>query len=546
VVSPLIALMADQVAALVQFGVAAARLDSTLSPDERRALWRRIEAGELDLLYLSPEGLMQPQTLERLSALKPALIAIDEAHCVSQWGHDFRPEYRMLGRLAEIFPLTPRLAVTATADARTREDIRGELGLKDAREFVDSFARPEIALAAERRPARSETRAIELVSARRGRPGVVYVGTRDGAESIAGGLVQVGVNALAYHAGMEPALRKRRLAHFLASEDAVMVATIAFGMGIDKADVRFVIHADPPASIEAYWQEIGRAGRDGASAEGITLYGPADLNRELRRIAGREVPDAVKQVQSRKCRQLYAMLEGMGCRQAAVRRYFGETGVEPCGVCDLCLSPPTAVDVTEGAQKALAAVHRLGGRFGRGRVVDHLLGKTKEPSPSEAGLSTFGVGKEYSPAGWRDLIDQLLFEGLLREDPNEGRPLLGLGEADGVREVYRGGRRVQLRRLPEPNDPTTRSGRPRKRRGGVPLAVAEADMGLFDALRAWRRTEAAGQAVPPYVIFHDRTLAEIARKRPTATSALALIDGVGQSKLDRYGEAVLGIIRTPR
>jgi ATP-dependent DNA helicase RecQ len=543
VVSPLIALMADQVAALTQFGVAAARLDSTLTPDERRALWRQIEGGELDLLYLSPEGLMQAQTLERLSALRPALIAIDEAHCVSQWGHDFRPEYRMLGRLAEIFPRTPRLAVTATADARTREDIRAELHLQGAREFVDSFARPEIALAAERRPARSEARAVEMVAARRGRPGVVYVGTRDGAESIAASLVALGVNALAYHAGMDPARRKRRLTDFLASDDAVMVATIAFGMGIDKADVRFVIHADPPGSIEAYWQEIGRAGRDGAPAEGITLYGPADLARELRRIAGRDVPDAVKQVQARKCRQLYAMFEGMGCRQAAVRRYFGETDVEPCGVCDLCLHPPTAVDVTEGAQKALAAVHRLGGRLGRGRVVDHLLGKTKAPSPSEAGLSTFGVGKEFSPAGWRDLIDQLLFEGLLREDPNDGRPLIVLGEADGVREVYRGSRRVQLRRKPEAHDPTTRSGRPRKRRGGVPLAVAEADMPLFDALRAWRRAEAARQAVPPYVIFHDRTLAEIARLKPTSAAGLARIDGVGQAKLDRYGEAVLEIAR---
>jgi ATP-dependent DNA helicase RecQ len=543
VVSPLIALMADQVAALTQFGVAAARLDSTLTPDERRELWRRIGAGELDLLYLSPEGLMQPQTLERLSALRPALIAIDEAHCVSQWGHDFRPEYRMLGRLAEMFPATPRLAVTATADARTREDIRAELHLQDAREFVASFARPEIALSAERRPARSEKRAIELVAARRGRAGVVYVGTRDGAESIAEGLAQVGVNALAYHAGMDAGLRKRRLTEFLAAEDAVMVATIAFGMGIDKADVRFVIHADPPGSIEAYWQEIGRAGRDGAPAEGITLYGPADLARELRRIAGRDVAETVKQVQARKSRQLYAMLEGMGCRAAAVRRYFGETDVEPCGVCDLCLSPPIAVDATEGAQKALAAVHRLGGRLGRGRVVEHLLGKTREPSPSEARLSTFGVGKEFSPAGWRDLLDQLLFEGLLREDPNDGRPVIGLGDADGVRAVYRGARRVQLRRMPEAHDPTTRSGRPRKRRGGVPLAVAEADMPLFERLRAWRRAEAARQVVPPYVIFHDRTLADIARLRPTSAAALTSIDGVGQAKLDRYGEAVLSVVR---
>jgi ATP-dependent DNA helicase RecQ len=248
-------------------------------------------------------------------------------------------------------------------------------------------------------------------------------------------------------------------------------------------------------------------------------------------------------VQVRKARQLYAMLEGMGCRAAAVRRYFGETEVEACGQCDLCLAPPAAVDATQAAQKALSAVHRLGGRFGRGRIVDHLLGKTKEPSDFEAGLSTFGVGREFSPAGWRDLIDQLLFEGLLREDPNDGRPLLALGDADQVRQVYRGERPVKLRRQPEAHDPTTRSGRPRRKRGGVPLDVADTDLALFEALRAWRREEAARQAVPPYVIFHDATLADIARARPSGLGALERIGGVGQGKLDRYGEAVLALVR---
>ena len=542
VISPLIALMADQVAALTQSGVSAARLDSGLDADERRDTWARIEEGSLDILYLSPEGLMQPAMLERLSRLKLALVAIDEAHCVSQWGHDFRPEYRMLGRLAELFPDTPRLAVTATADARTREDIRAELKLTDAAEFVDSFARPELILSAERKAGRGGNRVLELVAQRPGRAGVIYTGSRDGADALAADLVAADVHALAYHAGLDAGVRKARLTEFLAADDAVMVATIAFGMGIDKADVRFVIHADPPASIEAYWQEIGRAGRDGDPAEGITLYGPADMNWALRRIAGRDVSDAVRQVQVRKARQLYAMLEGMGCRAAAVRRYFGETDVEPCGQCDLCLSPPIAVDVTESAQKALAAVQRLGGRYGRGRVVDHLLAKTKEPSDFEAGLSTFGVGKEFSPAGWRDLIDQLLFEGLLREDPNDGRPLLALGDGEAVRAVYRGERTVQLRRMPEAHDATTRSGRPRRRRGGEPLGVVEMDMPLFDRLRAWRRDEAARQAVPPYVIFHDRTLAEIARSRPATPAALGQVGGVGQAKLDRYGEAVLALV----
>src|SRR6185436_10421895 len=263
---------------------------------------------------------------------------------------------------------------------------------------------------------------------------------------------------------------------FLQDDAGVMVATIAFGMGVDKPDVRFVIHADPPASIEAYWQEVGRAGRDGEPADGITLYGPSDMAWARERIARRGLPEAVAAVQLRKVSQLYGMLEAMSCRAAAVRRYFGETEVEPCGVCDVCRAPPQGVDVTEAAQKALSAVHRMGGRFGRGRLVDHLLGKTKDPSAFEAGLSTFGVGREFSPAGWRDLIDQLLFEGLLAEDPNEGRPLIGLGDAAAVRQIYRRERPVTLRRQPEALDLTTRSGRPRKRRGGEPLAVLPNDL----------------------------------------------------------------------
>ncbi len=543
VVSPLIALMADQVAGMRQLGVAAARLDSTGSPAERRETWDRIEAGTLDLLYISPEGLMQPAMLERVSQLKLALIAIDEAHCVSQWGHDFRPEYRGLGRLAQLFPQVPRLAVTATADARTRDDIRAELHLAGAREFVDSFARPELILSAERKTGRGRPRVIELVKARRGRSGVVYSGSRDGAETLAAELIEAKIPALAYHAGLDKQIRADRLTRFLEADEAVMVATIAFGMGVDKPDVRYVIHADPPASIEAYWQEIGRAGRDGAPAEGITLYSAADLSWALRRIETRELTDEVRGVQVRKARQLYAMLEGMGCRAAAVRRYFGETDAQPCGQCDLCVEPPAAVDASLAAQKALSAVHRLGGRFGRGRVVDHLLGKTKAPSPFESQLSTFGVGSEFSPAGWRDLIDQLMFEGLLREDPNDGKPLLALGEAEAVRAVYRGERKVQLRRAPEAHDPSTRSGRPRKGRDGAALTLGEADQALFEILRAWRREEAARQSVPPYVIFHDRTLADIAQARPTSAEALSAIGGVGQGKLERYGAALMDLVR---
>jgi ATP-dependent DNA helicase RecQ len=543
VVSPLIALMADQVAGLQQAGVAAERLDSNTLPGERAEIWRRIDAGVLDLLYLSPEGLMQPSMLERLSRLPLSLVAVDEAHCVSQWGHDFRPEYRMLGRLAEVFPHAPRLAVTATADARTRDDIRAELRLSGAAEFVDSFARHELALNAERKKGKGHDRVIELVTERPNRAGVVYAGSRDSTEKLAEKLIAEGIPALAYHAGLDKAVRARRLEEFLEADEAVMVATIAFGMGVDKPDVRFVIHADPPAAIEAYWQEVGRAGRDRQPAEGVTLYSSADLAWAVRRIEAQSAPDEVKAVQLRKLRQFYAMLEGVTCRAAAVRRYFGEEGVERCGVCDICVSPPTGVDATQAAQKALSAAHRMGGRFGRGRLVDHLLGKTKDVTPAEAQMSTFGIGREFSPQGWRDLIDTLVFEGLLREDPNDGRPLIGLGDGEGVRQVYRGERLVSVRQQAATADSPGRSGAGKTARKRQALTVPLEDQALFEALRSWRREEAALQHVPPYVIFHDATLAEIAAARPATAAALAKAGGVGQGKLDRYGEAVLKVVR---
>ncbi|MBW3559134.1 MAG: DNA helicase RecQ [Proteobacteria bacterium] len=550
VVSPLVALMADQVAALKQLGVRAERLDSGVQGADRARIWRMLEVGELDLLYMSPEGLMGGGgALDRLRASRLALVAVDEAHCVSQWGHDFRPEYRQLGRLTDLLPGVPRLAVTATADARTLADIRVQLRMEEAAEFVASFARPELRLKAERKD--KAGRAVELAVARRGRSGIIYAGTRARTEQLASDLKAARVPALAYHAGLDKQLRDDRLHQFLEAEGAVMCATVAFGMGVDKPDVRFVIHADPPESVEAYWQEVGRAGRDGDPAEGVTLYGASDLAKTLHRIQHGEADDAVKAVRTRKARQLYAMLDGAGCRAAAVRRYFGEAqGVEPCGVCDLCRSEADGIaliDVTEAAQKALAAVHRLGGRFGRGRVVDHLMGRTKEVQPWEAALTTFGVGAEYSPAGWRDLFEQLLFEGLLEEEPNDNRPLLRMGDPEAVRGVYRGERRVALRTRPEAHDASTRSGRPRKRdaRGAAPAAttVPTADQPLFEALRAWRREAASAQAVPPYVIFADRTLLDIAAQRPRTRDELAGLYGVGQGKLARYGEAVLRVVR---
>jgi len=552
VISPLIALMTDQVEALKQQGVRAARLDSGVSLDDRSSIWRQARQGTLDLLYVSPEGLAAGAMLDRLSEIELSLIAIDEAHCVSQWGHDFRPDYRSLGLLAERFPGVPRIAVTATADARTRDDILASLRLSGAEVFVDSFARPNLQLSAVRKEtasrARTDAVVIELVQARRGRSGVVYCGSRDGCERVADALCQAGVNAIAYHAGMDGRRRDQLLERFLAEDGAVMVATIAFGMGVDKPDVRFVIHADPPGSLEAYWQEIGRAGRDGEPAEGITLYGPSDIAWTLRRLEGRPMAPEVKTVQTRKVRQLFAMLDGAACRPQAVRRYFGEAAAEPCGVCDLCAEPPRLHDATVTAQKVLAAVQRLGGRLGRGRVVDHLLAKTRDVQEWERDLSTWGIGSDTSPSAWRDIIDHLLFEGLLVENPNEGRPLLSLGDPEGVRSVYRGERRVEVRRVPAAFDASTRTGNPRRRtrEGSAAVEALDADVrARFERLRAWRRERAAEQHVPPYVIFHDKTLLAIARDEPANLDRLAAIAGVGQGKVERYGPGVLQALAEP-
>lgn len=541
VVSPLIALMTDQVEALKQQGVSAARLDSGVSMDDRSAIWRAARAGELDLLYVSPEGLAQPHLIDRLHELPLSLIAIDEAHCVSQWGHDFRPDYRSLGRLAELFPGVPRIAVTATADARTREDIVRSLRLEGAKVLVDSFARPNLQLSAIRKEngsrAKTDAAVIALVRERRGKSGVVYCGSRDGCERVAQALRDAGTNAIAYHAGMDARERDKRLERFLAEDGAVMVATIAFGMGVDKADVRFVIHADPPGSLEAYWQEIGRGGRDGEPAEGITLYGPSDIAWSLRRLDGRPMAEEVKQVQTRKVRQLFAMLDGATCRPQTVRRYFGETGADRCGVCDICGDPPALFDATVLAQKALAAVQRLGERFGKTRIVDHLLGKTKDVQPWETALSTWGIGADTAQHTWRDVVDHLMFEGLLVEDPNEGKPLVTLGDPEAVRAVYRGERVIEVRLTP------ARVSAPRERvRNGRNAALETMDADVrarFEVLRNWRRERAAEQRVPPYVIFQDKTLLEIAIAEPGDLHALEHIPGVGQSKLERYGKGVL-------
>ncbi len=539
VVSPLIALMADQVDALKAVGVRAERLDSSLPHEAREAALAAACAGGMDILYVSPEGLANGLG-RRLAGLDVSLIAIDEAHCVSQWGHDFRPDYRALGRLKGLLPGVPRLAVTATADARTRDDILAQLDLDAPRVHVASFDRPNLALAAEPKAADRAERVVALVRARAGRPGIVYAATRGATEDLAEALERAGFPALAYHAGLDPGVRAERQRRFLLEDGVVMCATVAFGMGVDKPDVRFVIHADPPKTIEAYWQEVGRAGRDGEPAEGIALYGPADMRRALSWTLDGDAPDAVKRVQATKVRQLFAFLNGAECRRATVRRYFGEADVAACGACDVCTGAlGEGFDATRYAQMATAAVRRTGARVGKGRLIQHLRGEARDDLDKDlARHSTFGVGVDLKTAGWRTVIDELLFSGLLAEIGDPLRPVIGMGEAEAVRALWDGQRSVRLR-----SDPGSRRAGTRTRAAGEALAdLSAGDRALFDLLRAWRLEEAKARGVPPYVIFHDRTLAEIARSRPASEADLRSVSGVGEKKAGLYAEAVSRLV----
>ncbi|WP_149538084.1 DNA helicase RecQ [Siccirubricoccus phaeus] len=534
VVSPLIALMEDQVAALRQQGIAAAALHSDLPEDEAREVKRDLARGAVKLLYISPERLTLDGTLDFLARRPLALFAIDEAHCVSQWGHHFRPEYRGLGLLAERFPNVPRLALTATADPRTVEDIRAQLGLTASPVFRGGFDRPNIFItAAPREQERAQLRAFIKQASDGTGAGIVYCGSRAKTEATAEWLRADGHDALCFHAGLPPEAKRDAHRRFARGDAVIMAATIAFGMGIDRPDVRWVAHLDLPRSPESWYQEIGRAGRDGLPARALLLYGAGDIALARHRIAESPAPEEQKRIERARLDAMVSIAESATCRRRILLRCFGEDRAEDCGACDACRTPPHLFDGTVAAQKLLSAVLRTGRRFGLGHLVDVLRGRSTEKVAQFAHdrLPTFGVGKDLSESAWRGVARQLVALGALDVAvENHGE----LVPTDAARPILRGEQRVMLRAE------TLVAAAPRDRARATQPAMAGDP--LFEALRAWRKQEAETQGVPAYIIFHNETLAAIAERRPQDAEELAMVAGVGRSKLERYAEDVLDII----
>jgi ATP-dependent DNA helicase RecQ len=535
VVSPLIALMADQVAALGQSGVRAAYLNSSLDARAAVAVERAFAAGELDLLYVAPERLLMPRCLDLVDRSRVALFAIDEAHCVSQWGHDFRPEYLQLSILHERWPDVPRIALTATADPLTRGEIIERLALADARVFVSSFDRPNIRYTiVDKEDPRPQLLAF-VRDEHPGDAGIVYCLTRRKVDETAAWLASKGIDALPYHAGMETADRTATQTRFQRDDGVVVVATIAFGMGIDKPDVRFVAHLDLPKSIEGYYQETGRAGRDGLPADAWMTYGLADVVQQRRLIDLSEASEAFKRVSGAKLDALLGLAETAGCRRVRLLGYFGESSA-PCGNCDNCLFPPQTFDATDAARQALSAIFRTGQRFGAAYVIDVLRGERNERTERNGHdqLAVFGLGASLDATAWRGVFRQLVAQGLASVD-HEAHGALKLAEPS--RAVLRGEATVAMRRT---------VARPAKapRVRGEAATLDAGSRGLFDALRGWRLEQARTQGVPAYVVLHDRTLAAIAQTRPATLDALARIDGIGAAKLERYGAAIVALTRS--
>jgi ATP-dependent DNA helicase RecQ len=543
IVSPLIALMDDQVAALRQVGVAAGALHSDLDPAEARDVTRALVEGRLDLVYVSPERLLTNGTAERLSRLCVGLVAIDEAHCVSQWGHEFRPEFRELARLPELFPGVPRIALTATADQRTRNDVLSALRMQDAAVFVSSFHRPNLRLTAEPKVGES-AQLMSFLQAHKGECGIVYCGSRAKTERIAARLADKGFAAVAFHAGLDPEVKRNSLMRFRSGEPLVVVATIAFGMGIDRPDVRFVVHLDMPDSPEAYYQQIGRAGRDGEPSDTMLLFGGQDVAQARHWLAQSGAPEERKRVMRTKLEEMIALTEAVTCRTQSLLTCFGETLDQRCGHCDNCETPPVTNDATTEAQMALSAVYRTDQIFGAVHIVSVLRGERNETvlRHGHDKLRTFGIGMAHGAAYWRGLIRQLIAMRALDVD-TDGHGGLFLVE-EVARPILRGERQVILR---QDGSRPAAAARPSRGRGTGVSAASTAgsgsvDNGLYEALRLWRLAEAKGQGIPPYVIFHDSVLRDIATFHPATLDELAQIKGVGASKLDRYGTRVLGVL----
>ena len=538
VVSPLIALMRDQVAGLEEAGVKAAVLNSSLSWNEAQAIEQRLVAGDLDLLYIAPERLLTPRCLELMKRTKLALFAIDEAHCVSQWGHDFRPEYIGLSVLTEQFPDVPRIALTATADELTRNEIATRLGLDGAPRFISSFDRPNIRYEiVEKKNTQAQLQQF-IADRHAGEAGIVYCLSRNKVEDTAAALVRAGIPALPYHAGLDGATRSRHQDRFINEDGVVIVATIAFGMGIDKPDVRFVAHIDLPKSVEAYYQETGRAGRDGKPSDAWMAYGLQDIVQQRRMIDESTGADAFKRVSRNKLDALVGLCEASSCRRARLLGYFGEAVAgDNCGNCDNCTTPPKLWDGSIAAQKLLSCVYRTGQRFGAMHLIDVLLGRSNErtgPLGHEQ-LSVFGVGTELTERQWRAVIRQLVAQGHLQSDAEFG----GFKLSETSRGVLRGETQVMLREEAE----RKRIPRSRTRQAAAATAAGPFSPALFAALRSWRSDTAREHNVPAYVILHDATLEGIAAARPQTLDQLRAIPGIGDKKLERYGRALLVIVQ---
>ncbi len=538
IVSPLIALMQDQVEALKQLGIRAAAINSSMDAGHVAQAKRAIRSGDIDMVYVAPERLLMPDFMELLEQSKIALFAIDEAHCVSQWGHDFRPHYVQLSQLAERFPHVPRIALTATADTPTRKDIVERLHLQGGRTFVAGFDRPNIhyGIAVKDSPKQQILRFIKTSHA--GESGIVYCLSRQNVEDMAEWLREQGYNALPYHAGLEAGVRAKNQELFLKEEAVIMVATIAFGMGINKPDVRFVAHMSIPKNIEAYYQETGRAGRDGLPAEALMLYGLSDVAMQRSFIENSGAPENQKRIEHHKLNALLGLCEAACCRRQILLDYFGDVGV-PCGNCDTCLVPRETFDATVAAQKALSCAYRTGQRFGVGYLIDVLLGKDDERIRRfrHDALPLFGIGKEYGKSEWQSIFRQLVAQNLLAVDT---------AEHGGIHVTAEGQRFLKEKETIQLCRPAVRTRTDRVRKTSISqttvLLESDADQHLFAALKAARLALAKAQNIPPYIIFHDKTLREMVLRRPASREEMLAISGIGEQKMERYGEAFLNVI----